>query len=146
MKPKDQCTTREVSDLKPFATRPPLRILLADDEPLIRVLGRELLSNLGYEVEVAADEAEVLNACDSGRPPDVVLLDFHLPGGWGPELVRRLREQHPKLRVLVASGYFSPRDLGEIQEAGAHGYILKPFRLGELKSRLEEVLHDSTGP
>lgn len=118
----------------------PLRILLVDDDPLIRSVGRELLENLGYEVATAGDGEEALSHYGQGAPPDLVILDYHLPGLSGPELVRRLRRLHPEAPVLVASGFFAARELADLEEAGALGFLNKPFRLAELKSRIEDSL------
>lgn len=120
------------------------RLLLVDDEFLIRVVGRELLATLGFQVELAADGAEALKLLDDTSPPDMVLLDFHLPDFTGPELVRLLKERYPGLRILVASGYFSTRELAELEKAGADGVITKPFRLAELRTRIEEIFQQTS--
>jgi len=118
----------------------PVRILLVDDDRLIRSLGRELLENLGYQVEIAENGEEVLEQFAKGPPPELVILDFNLPGISGLALVQRLRELHPAGRVLVASGFFSKQETEQLREAGVAGFIYKPFRMAELKSRIEEVL------
>jgi CheY-like chemotaxis protein len=123
----------------------PLRILLVDDDPLIRTLGRELLSSLGYEVEMAADGMEVLERCGLGQLPDLVILDFHLPGMDGLEVARRLKALYPGVRVLAASGFFSAQDAADLKDAGAAGFISKPFRLAELQARIEEIMGGSLG-
>ncbi len=124
----------------------PVRILLVDDDRLIRSLGRELLENLGYAVETAENGEEVLEQCGQGPPPELVILDFNLPGGIsGLALLQRLREIHPAGRVLLASGFFSKQEMAELQEAGAAGFLFKPFRVAELKSRIEEVLGGLSG-
>ena len=131
-----------------MATSPkmkPVRILLVDDDRLIRSLGRELLENLGYAVETAEDGEEVLEQYGQGPTPDLVILDFNLPGISGLVLFQRLREIQPTGRVLVASGFFSKQEMAELREAGADGFLYKPFRLAELKSRIEEVLGGQSG-
>lgn len=123
----------------------PVHILLVDDDPLIRILGRELLENLGYRVEIAGDGAEVLEQCARGQVPDLVILDFHLPVSSGLEVVQRLRASHPEVRVLVASGFFSAQEVAELREMGAAGFLHKPFRVSELRSRIEEILGGPAG-
>ena len=123
----------------------PVRILLVDDDLLIRTLGRELLENLGYTVDTAGDGEEVLGRCKQDPLPDLVILDYHLPGISGEELLRRLRGLHPTGRVLVASGFFSQQEMAQLKEGGAAGFLVKPFRMAELKSRIEEVLEGFSG-
>lgn len=123
---------------------PSPRLLLVDDEYLIRVVGKELLATLGFQVELAADGAEALRLLSDAFPPDMVLLDFHLPDFTGPELVRQLKKKHPGLRILVASGYFSTREVAELEKAGADGMITKPFRLAELKTRIHEIFQKTS--
>jgi CheY-like chemotaxis protein len=117
-----------------------ISILLVDDDPHIQTLGRELLENLGYGVETAGDGEEVLKKFHQGQPPDLVILDYHLPGMSGLEVFRRLRSSYPGAKVLMASGFFSTREMEELRAGGAAGLLGKPFRLGELQSRIEEVL------
>lgn len=116
------------------------RILLVDDDLHIRTLGKEILEKLGYAVETAATGEEVLARFRQGQPLDLVILDCHLPGMSGLEVVRRLKAQYPGVEVLAASGYFSHRDKEQLTAGGARGFLCKPFRLGELRSRIAEVL------
>jgi CheY-like chemotaxis protein len=74
---------------------PTIQVLLVDDDLHIRSLGRELLEKLGYEVETAASGEEVLEKFHRGRPLDLVILDYHLPGMSGLEVVQRLKALSP---------------------------------------------------
>jgi len=122
--------------MKPSRTN----ILLVDDDPHIRSLGGEILEKLGYGVETAATGEEVLARFHQGQPLDLVILDYHLPGISGLEVIQRLKGLSPGTEVLVASGFFSNRDKEQLTAGGATGFLCKPFRLGELRSRIEEVL------
>jgi len=124
---------------------PKVRILLVDDDPYIRSLGREILEKLGYEVETAETGEEVLAKLHQGRPLDLVILDYHLPGISGPEVIQRLKTVCPGAEVLVASGFFSNRDREQLTAGGATGFLCKPFRLAELRARIEEVLGGRSG-
>ena len=124
---------------------PAIQILLVDDDPYIRSLGRELLEKLGYAVETAGNGEEVLAKFRQGRPLDLVILDYHLPGMSGLEVVRRLKMVFPGTEVLVASGFFSNQDREQLTAGGATGFLCKPFRLKELRSRIEEVLGERSG-
>jgi CheY-like chemotaxis protein len=124
---------------------PTIQVLLVDDDLHIRSLGRELLEKLGYEVETATSGEEVLEKFHRGRPLDLVILDYHLPGMSGLEVVQRLKALSPDTRVLVASGFFSNRQKEALTAGGARGFLDKPFRLKELRSRIEEVLGERAG-
>jgi CheY-like chemotaxis protein len=119
---------------------PMIQILLVDDDLHIRSLGRELLEKLGYGVETAENGEEVLKKLHQGRPLDLVILDYHLPGMSGLEVMRRLKTLYPGIEVLVASGFFSNREKEQLTAGGARGFLDKPFRMRELKSLIEEVL------
>jgi two-component system cell cycle sensor histidine kinase/response regulator CckA len=121
-----------------------VQILLVDDDPHIRSLGREILEKLGYGVETAENGEEVLARLHQGRHLDLVILDYHLPGMSGLEVMQRLKVSCPGAEVLVASGFFSNQDRERLTAGGATGFLCKPFRLGELKSLIEEVLRGSS--
>jgi CheY-like chemotaxis protein len=120
-----------------------IQILLVDDDPHIRSLGRELLEKLGYGVETAGEGEKVLEKMQQGPFPDLVILDFHLPGMSGLEVCRRLKTLDPGAKVLVASGFFSTREMEELRAGGAAGFLHKPFRLRDLQSQVEEILQAS---
>jgi CheY-like chemotaxis protein len=124
---------------------PTIQILLVDDDLHIRSLGRELLESLGYGVETAESGEEVLEKFYQGRPRDLVILDYHLPGISGLEVVKKLKAVSPETEVLMASGFFSNQEKEALTAEGARGFLDKPFRLKELKSRLEEVLEERSG-
>ncbi|MFZ2088424.1 MAG: response regulator [Desulfobaccales bacterium] len=119
---------------------PTIQILLVDDDLHIRSLGRELLEKLGYGVETAENGWEVLEKLRQGRPLDLVILDYHLPGMNGLEVMARLKTLYPGAEVLMASGFFSNQEKEQLRAGGARGFLDKPFRLKELQSRIEEIL------
>jgi CheY-like chemotaxis protein len=115
-------------------------ILLVDDDPLIRGLGRELLENLGYRVETAADGAEALKKYRQMGGADLVVLDYFMPGLNGGQVLREFRTLDKRARVLVASGFVSSREAARLKEQGALDLILKPYRLTELANRIRAML------
>ncbi len=120
-------------------------ILLVDDDPLIRSLGRELLESLGFQVATAKDGPEALQLYGNLGRVDLVILDFYLPGQDGCEVLRELRARHAGARVLMASGFFTTEDAARLQASGAAGFIFKPYRLRELKERIAAILAGSPG-
>jgi PAS domain S-box-containing protein len=102
------------------------RVLLVDDEPLVRASTADMLAELGYEVEEAESGAEALERIRS-RPPDIVVTDHLMPGLSGTELAAMIRASRPDLPVLIVSGYADleglPADLPR---------LTKPFRQADL--------------
>ena len=119
---------------------PPQTILLVDDDPTIRQLGRELLESLGFRVETAADAPRALEVFQELDRVDLVILDYHLPGGDGLGLVRELRALDAGVPLLIASGFLSSREIIPLQASGVQGIIYKPFRLKELQQWIRVAL------
>lgn len=119
----------------------PPRVLVVDDEPIVRdVLGRYLRLD-GFDVEVVADGEAALAAADS-RPPDLVVLDLMLPRLDGFEVFRRLRAKIlcPVI-MLTAKGGETERIVGLDQ--GADDYVSKPFSPREVVARVRAVMRRS---
>jgi DNA-binding response OmpR family regulator len=74
--------------------------------------------------------------------PDVILLDLKLPGVSGEDVLRRLGENGCRARVLVISGTRGEEAAGPLYRLGARDYLQKPFGIGQLKQRLDELLRD----
>jgi signal transduction histidine kinase/CheY-like chemotaxis protein len=103
-------------------------ILLADDEPLVRSVGKSILQRQGYHVLLAQDGLQAVEMFERGRADiDLVILDLTMPRLSGQDAFRRLLQIDPGVRVLFASGYTS-----EYAHAAGHegilGFINKPFR------------------
>ena len=115
------------------------RVLIVDDDPIVRdVLGRYLARD-GFAVSDAADGVAALAAFDRKRP-DLVLLDLMLPGIDGLEVFRRLRlrERNAAVIMLTARGQETDRVVG--LESGADDYVGKPFSPREVVARVRTVL------
>ena len=104
------------------------RIFIVDDHPLMRrALHRLLnlepsLTTIG-EATSAEDALEQLALPDA--PPDLMLVDFSLPGMDGAQFVRQFGEQHPGVHCLVLSSHHEPPYVNAALSAGAHGYVTK---------------------
>jgi two-component system, OmpR family, response regulator ResD len=114
------------------------RVLIVDDEPIVReILGR-YLARSGYEVETAADGEQALTAIET-TSPDLVLLDLMLPGLDGLEVFSRIRDRAPTpVIMLTAKGEEADRVVG--LEMGADDYVTKPFSPREVVARVRSVL------
>jgi DNA-binding response OmpR family regulator len=113
-------------------------ILIVDDDPAVRELLTDYLTESGYEASGAAGGAE-LRAFLAQRSPDLVLLDVGLPGEDGLSLARFLRERYD-LPVIMVSGAGEAVDRIVGLEIGADDYIAKPFDPRELRARVKSVL------
>ena len=118
----------------------PIRILLADDEPLIRETLRELLIEEGFDVVgVAANGAEVIRAVEELRP-EVVLIDVRMPILNGIEATRRIHAEHPNTLVVALSAYDDPALAAAAREAGAADYVPKGTPSRELVERIRRAV------
>ena len=109
------------------------RILLVDDEALVRYATADMLRDAGYEVVEAASAAEAQERVRAGLAPDVLVTDQLMPGGRGTDLASGLRERLPDLKVLVATGY---ADMPDIR----FPRIAKPFAAAELVERVRALV------
>jgi DNA-binding response OmpR family regulator len=115
-------------------------ILVVDDEPQIRLLLKEFLSE-HFEVELASNGAEAVQASRSGRP-DVILMDVMMPDLDGISAVRKIRE-NPATRaipVLMLTAANTSRQRIRAFDFGADDYISKPFEVDELIARIQSKL------
>ena len=120
-------------------------ILLVDDDPLIRDLGRELLEHMGYYVETARDGAEALEKYKKLKQVDLVLLDYFLPDKNGRQVLKDFKALDARARVLMASGFFSFQEAARLKDEGALGLIYKPYRLTDLEHRIQSALKGLSG-
>jgi signal transduction histidine kinase len=114
-------------------------ILIIDDERVILDLTSIILKNRGFNVLTAADARTGLEIV--GREnPELVLLDYMMPGMDGLTALREIREHYPDTYVIMFTGKGSEEIAVELMKAGAYDYILKPFNNHDLAERIERVL------
>jgi DNA-binding response OmpR family regulator len=121
-----------------------IRVLVVDDDPDVRDLLGDYLSEQGYEVLLANNAASARELLE-GEPPKVVLLDVGLPGEDGLSLARHIRERLD-IRIIMISGAGETVDRIVGLEVGADDYIAKPFDLREVKARIKSVLRGYQRP
>jgi len=114
------------------------RVLVVDDDPELRRFLADSLDTLGYQVEEAADGAAGLEAMEAAAP-DLVILDYAMPGMTGAEVARQVREQRPDLPIVFVSGYADTAAIEAVMGADAR-ILRKPFRLHELQAMLADAL------
>jgi two-component system OmpR family response regulator len=115
------------------------RLLVVDDEEMIRELLSGSLRFAGFEVMTAASGAEALRAAAASRP-DLVLLDVMMPGGDGFDVVRRMRSSGPDVPVIFLTARDGVRERVAGLALGGDDYVAKPFSLDEVLERIRAVL------
>ena len=118
------------------------RLLVVDDEEMIRELLSGSLRFAGFEVMTAASGAEALRAAAASRP-DLVLLDVMMPGGDGFDVVRRMRSSGPDVPVIFLTARDGVRERVAGLALGGDDYVAKPFSLDEVLERIRAVLRRS---
>jgi two-component system response regulator MprA len=116
-----------------------MRILVVDDDRAVRESLRRSLEFNGYQVELAGDGAQALEAIIANRP-DAMVLDVMMPRLDGLEVARRLRSTGDDLPILVLTARDTVSDRVSGLDAGADDYLPKPFALEELLARLRALL------
>jgi DNA-binding NarL/FixJ family response regulator len=114
------------------------QVFVVDDHGLFRAGVRAELDGFHEVVGEAADVEQAVGRIAAVQP-EVVLLDVHLPGGGGTEVLRRLLPLHPELRFLALSVSDAPEDVIAVIRAGARGYVTKSISGPELADAIERV-------
>jgi DNA-binding NtrC family response regulator len=115
------------------------RILVVDDEEIIIRSCRRVLGDSGYEVETAQGGPEALKQVDIARY-DVMILDIMMPGIDGLEVLRRVKESHPDIDVIMVTGLSQIETAVQAMKLGAFDYLPKPFDPDELKMIVARAL------
>lgn len=119
---------------------PPIRVLLADDQALVRGALSALLNletDLVVVAEVGSGEA-VLSAIEQ-HAPDIALLDVEMPGMDGLEATARVKQAHPEVRVLIVTTFGRPGFLRRALQAGADGFVVKDTPAAQLADAVRRV-------
>lgn len=121
------------------ATHLPIRLLIVDDdEQLSQALARRF-GKLGHETTLAATGEKALELA-AHQSFDVVLLDLHLPGMDGLDVLAKLKELHPEWEVILLTAHGSIETAIQAMRKGAYDYLGKPFHLPELEVHIEKAL------
>jgi CheY-like chemotaxis protein len=122
------------------------KVLLVEDEEMLLDLLSGLLASQGYEVLAARDGQEGLEIYTANAGSiAIVLSDMGLPklGGW--EMFQKMKEVNPKVKAILASGYFDPNVKMDLLKAGAKDFIQKPYVPDQILKRIREVIDEPAG-
>ncbi len=141
---KHEAAGEEMFALEDVIFRPdgePRTILLVDDEDMIWDVLIDMLQSMGYNVLLASDGKEAVSIYGSNLGNiDLVILDMIMPKMGGKETFFILKELDPNVRVLASSGYVSQEEIQDVMDAGAAGFLRKPYRMTDLARKIEEIL------
>lgn len=125
------------------------RILVIDDEQVVRKVVGTMLSFLGYPAKFCIDSSEGFDAYENGlrqgQPFEVVLLDMSVPTASRITAARRFRERIPEIRLVAMTGYLSDREREMFFENGFCATLTKPFTLDQLKRVIERTVFGRAG-
>ncbi|MFH1034900.1 MAG: PAS domain S-box protein [Pseudomonadota bacterium] len=120
------------------------RVLVVDDEPLLRDIAAEMLEGFGYRVSTASQGEEALalyrDALSQGRPHDLVIMDLAMPVMDGQTCLERLHQCHPQARVLVVTGHGPQRVSWGREPCHPRQVLRKPYSLAQLLCHVRQVL------
>ncbi len=127
----------------------PARILVMDDEEIVRDITCEMLDQAGYEVGLARDGPEAIRMftehMEQGKPYQVAVLDLTVRGGMGgKEVVGKLLEIEPGLKAVVSSGYSEDPVMTDFSSYGFSASVTKPYSMNELRGAIEKLLKGNT--
>src|SRR5512136_952321 len=113
-------------------------ILIVDDEKNIRLTLSQTLETLGAEIDTAANGEEALTKL-KGREFGLILLDIRMPGMDGMEVLRRVREMRPDIRIIMITAYGTVESAVEAMKLGAVDFLQKPFDPEEVRELVLRV-------
>jgi CheY-like chemotaxis protein len=118
------------------------RVLVIEDDSILRDLLADWLAAAGYEVGVAADGTAGL-AEARAHPPDLVVTDIHMPGAWGATVILKIGQMYPRTPIIAVSGQFDANrglSSSDALALGATRTFAKPFKRGEMIGAVKELL------
>jgi len=121
------------------APEPTLRILVVDDDELIRSILPEMLTQLGHRVDTASSGLEALQKLNGGLEPDLVILDHNMPGLSGADTLPRILQLRPDVQILVATGFLDTELKLLLADFPSVLSLQKPFSLMELRRILGRI-------
>jgi PAS domain S-box-containing protein len=121
------------------------RVLIMDDEEMIRKTGCNILKQLGYDADAVLDGEEAIakykEALSSGRPYDLVIMDLTVPGRLGgKEAIQKMIEIDPNVKAIASSGYSNDPVMHDFVNYGFCGIIVKPYRVIDMREAVWKAL------
>ncbi len=118
------------------------KILVVDDDLMVRDMLYDFLREKGYQVVSAADGSSALNAVNH-KKFDAVILDFKLPETDGITLLLQMKQKFPKIPIIMITGYPSDSSRDQAYQSGAAAFMEKPFKVTKLAATLKRAIRES---
>ena len=120
-------------------------ILVIEDEAVVWMLLKRIITGMGHQVDIANDGNKGLELVRQGQYA-VIVSDLHMPGDVsGMDLIRRLRMATPQCPIVVVSGYPSAETMGECEKLGITDFLTKPFEMTFVQASIEKILKTKAG-
>lgn len=117
------------------------KVLLVDDSSSMRAVLGTLLTNEGYEIVGSLPSGDRLLNAVAALKPDIVCLDYNLPGRDGLDLLQELRDSFPEVAVVMITGELEPSLYNRAVDIGTAGFLRKPFKPLEIAGLMSQVSH-----
>src|SRR5262245_41213027 len=115
----------------------PMKVLIADDDPVARLLLQRMLGEWGYDVTAMSDGLAAWQVLSEEVAPPVAVLDWMMPGMTGLELCEKVRLRSIQTYVILLTAQGRTEDIVNALGAGADDYLTKPFKPEELRARVQ---------
>lgn len=122
---------------------PKTKVLLVDDEVEFASALAERLRLRGYDAKTVSRAEKALTDIQK-NPPDVILLDFRMPGMDGLEALKRIKEIAPSIEIIMLTGLEDSQSIEEAKRSGAPEYIMKPADIYELIEKIDQAKERSS--
>ncbi|PJA28774.1 MAG: hypothetical protein CO189_03990 [candidate division Zixibacteria bacterium CG_4_9_14_3_um_filter_46_8] len=119
------------------------KVLIIDDDLLIRDMLYDFLLEKGYQVLTASDESAALDAIEA-REFDAAIVDLKLPDGDGLSIMKKLKTARPEVAVIMVTGHPSDDIRDEAYQSGAEAFLEKPFKVTRLASILKRAIYEAS--
>lgn len=116
--------------------KPPLKILIVDDEADICFFLSNSLSKKGYSTSFSYSLADAAKYLETNKP-SILLLDNHLPDGRGVDFVIKVKALYPDLKIIMITAHDTPQDRARAYDKGVNFFLSKPFTLDEINKAVE---------
>ena len=118
-----------------------LSVLVVDNNKELAEVIRQYLSKCGFDVKIAKSAKEAMSILEKSKRIDVILLDLMLKDVNGLEFLKSIRSHSKQVVIIIITGIKDLNTVIEAMKAGADDYLVKPFRLGELEEKINEILY-----
>jgi PAS domain S-box-containing protein len=140
-----QDTEKSVGEQRVAENGHKLKILVMDDEEIVRDIAESMLTSMGHEVMLAKEGQEAVELyrreSENGEPVDLVIMDLTIPGGMGgKDAVKEISAIDPAAKVIVSSGYSNDIVMADCKEHGFCAAVVKPYRLDDLAKAVSQAV------